>query len=148
MAAAVIIDLFVFRTRLVRRPGFLGFYAIIFFFQLITNGMFTGFGIVQYDGAAIIGSTSPTTSRHRSSVTGEWRLRPWKICSSVSRRSCCHCPCGCCSVAEDRPDAHRGPTYVAPERGRIAPAFSMTCASARADSHAPIHAYEGLIPCT
>ena len=61
VAAAVIIDLFVFRTRLVRRRAFWVSYAIIFFFQLITNGMFTGFGIVQYDGAAIIGSTSPTT---------------------------------------------------------------------------------------
>jgi len=29
------------------------------FFHLVTNGMFTGFGIVQYDGDAIIGSTSP-----------------------------------------------------------------------------------------
>ena len=50
VAAAVIIDLFVFRTRLVRRRAFWVSYAIIFFFQLITNGMFTGFGIVQYDG--------------------------------------------------------------------------------------------------
>ena len=61
VAAAVIIDLFVFRTRLVRRRAFWVSYAIIFVFQLITNGMFTGFGIVQYDGAAIIGSTSPTS---------------------------------------------------------------------------------------
>ena len=61
VAAAVIIDLFVFRTRLVRRRAFWVSYSIIFFFQLITNGMFTGFGIVQYDGAAIIGSTSPTS---------------------------------------------------------------------------------------
>jgi hypothetical protein len=45
----------------VRRRAFWVSYAIIFFFQLITNGMFTGFGIVQYDGAAIIGSTSPTS---------------------------------------------------------------------------------------
>ena len=58
---AVVLDLFVFRTRLVARRAFWGSYAIIFFFQLITNGMFTGFGIVQYDGAAILGSTSPTS---------------------------------------------------------------------------------------
>jgi len=57
--AAVVADLFVFRTRLVTRLAFWVSYAIIFFFQLITNGMFTGFGIVQYDGAAIIGSASP-----------------------------------------------------------------------------------------
>ncbi len=56
---AVLCDLFVFRTRMVTRAIFWTSYAIIFFFQLITNGMFTGFGIVKYDGEAIIGSTSP-----------------------------------------------------------------------------------------
>jgi hypothetical protein len=58
---AVLLDLFVFRTRLVTRKAFWVSYAIIFFFQLITNGMFTGFGIVKYDGDAIVGSTSPET---------------------------------------------------------------------------------------
>lgn len=56
---AVLLDLFVFRTRLVTRKAFWVSYAIIFFFQLVTNGMFTGFGIVKYDGDAIVGSTSP-----------------------------------------------------------------------------------------
>ena len=56
---AVLLDLFIFRTRLVTRKAFWVSYAIIFFFQLITNGMFTGFGIVKYDGNAIVGSTSP-----------------------------------------------------------------------------------------
>ena len=56
---AVLLDLFVFRTRMVTRKIFWTSYAIIVFFQLITNGMFTGFQIVKYDGAAIIGSTSP-----------------------------------------------------------------------------------------
>jgi len=55
----VLVDLFVLRTRLVTRKAFWVSYAIIVFFQLITNGLFTGFGIVQYDGDAIIGSTSP-----------------------------------------------------------------------------------------
>jgi hypothetical protein len=31
----------------------------VVFFQLVTNGILTGFGIVEYDGAAIIGSTTP-----------------------------------------------------------------------------------------
>jgi lycopene cyclase domain-containing protein len=53
------LDLWVLRTRLVTRRVFWASYAIIVFFQLITNGMFTGFGIVKYDGEAIIGSTSP-----------------------------------------------------------------------------------------
>jgi len=53
------VDLWVLRTRLVTRRVFWASYAIIVFFQLITNGKFTGFGIVKYDGDAIIGSTSP-----------------------------------------------------------------------------------------
>jgi hypothetical protein len=56
---AVLADLFLFRTHLVRRRVFWTSYAIIVFFQLITNGMFTGFGVVRYDGDAIIGGTSP-----------------------------------------------------------------------------------------
>jgi lycopene cyclase domain-containing protein len=55
----LILDLGILRTRLVTRKAFWVSYAIIVFFQLITNGMFTGFGIVKYDGDAIIGSTSP-----------------------------------------------------------------------------------------
>ena len=58
---AVLSDLLVLRTHLVRRRVFWTSYAIIVFFQLVTNGMFTGFGIVRYDGAAIIGSSSPET---------------------------------------------------------------------------------------
>ncbi|MFM8515360.1 MAG: lycopene cyclase domain-containing protein [Actinomycetota bacterium] len=57
--AALIVDLFVLRTRMVTRRAFWVSYAIILFFQLVTNGMFTGFGIVLYSGDAIMGSTSP-----------------------------------------------------------------------------------------
>lgn len=52
-------DLWLFRTRLVTRKVFWVSYAIIVFFQLVTNAMFTGTGIVKYDGAAIIGGSSP-----------------------------------------------------------------------------------------
>lgn len=55
----IALDLWILRTRLVTRKVFWASYAIIVFFQLITNGMFTGFGIVKYDDAAIIGSSSP-----------------------------------------------------------------------------------------
>ena len=55
----VLLDLLVLRTRLLARRAFWASYAIIVFFQLVTNGMFTGFGIVRYDDAAIIGGTSP-----------------------------------------------------------------------------------------
>jgi hypothetical protein len=56
---AVGLDTLVLRTRLVGRRVFWTSYAIIVFFQLITNGMFTGFGVVKYDGEAILGGTSP-----------------------------------------------------------------------------------------
>lgn len=57
---AAILDLGVFRTRLLTRKAFWASYAIIFFFQLLTNGVLTGFRIVRYDGDFIIGSTTPT----------------------------------------------------------------------------------------
>ena len=47
--------LFVLRTGLVRRSTFWMAYAIIVFFQLITNGVLTGIPIVRYDPAQIIG---------------------------------------------------------------------------------------------
>jgi lycopene cyclase domain-containing protein len=59
VVAMVVLDLWAFRTRLVTRRVFWTAYAIIVFFQLVTNGMFTGFGIVRYDGGAIVGSSSP-----------------------------------------------------------------------------------------
>ncbi len=56
---AVGVDLAVLRTGLVRRRVFWVAYAIIIFFQLLTNGVLTGLRIVRYDGAAIIGGTTP-----------------------------------------------------------------------------------------
>lgn len=53
--AAVVVDLFVLRTRLVTRRGFWVAYAIVFFFQLLTNGILTGVGAFRYSDAAIIG---------------------------------------------------------------------------------------------
>ena len=59
--AMVAADLWLFRTRLVMRRVFWTAYAIIVFFQLLTNGVLTGFRIVRYDGEAIIGSSTPAT---------------------------------------------------------------------------------------
>jgi lycopene cyclase domain-containing protein len=55
VAGAVLIDLFVLRTRLVRRPVFWATYPIIIFFQLVSNGILTGRHIVRYAPDAIIG---------------------------------------------------------------------------------------------
>lgn len=56
---AIAVDLWVLRTRLLTRKVFWASYAIIIFFQLVTNGVLTGFGIVEYNGAKIIGSDTP-----------------------------------------------------------------------------------------
>jgi hypothetical protein len=60
VAVALVADLVVFRTRLVTRKGFWLPYAIIVFFQLVTNGVLTGFMIVRYNGSAIIGGPHST----------------------------------------------------------------------------------------
>mgnify|MGYP003344375934 CR=1 FL=1 len=57
----VVADLLVFRTRVVLRRTFWVAYAIMLFFQLIINGLFTGPGIVRYNGDAILGESSPDT---------------------------------------------------------------------------------------
>lgn len=53
---AIIVDLVIFRTALVRTGTWWMAYAIIVVFQLITNGWLTGRGIVRYNGNAISGS--------------------------------------------------------------------------------------------
>lgn len=55
----IVLDLAVFRTRLLRRRVFWVSYAIVVFFQLVTNGVLTGLRIVRYDGEQIIGSSTP-----------------------------------------------------------------------------------------
>jgi lycopene cyclase domain-containing protein len=52
---ALAVDLFVLRTRLVRRRVWWVADAIVLFFQLVTNGVLTGRGIVTYDPDAILG---------------------------------------------------------------------------------------------
>jgi lycopene cyclase domain-containing protein len=55
VAGALIVDLFVLRTRLVLKVVFWSTYPIIIAFQLLSNGILTGRRIVIYDPAAIIG---------------------------------------------------------------------------------------------
>lgn len=59
VAGALVVDLFVWRTRLVTRRVWWVSYAIVVFFQLLTNGVLTGLRIVRYDPAAIIGNGRP-----------------------------------------------------------------------------------------
>jgi lycopene cyclase domain-containing protein len=55
VAGAVLVDTLVLRTWLLRRRTYWTAYAIVLFFQLVTNGILTGFDIVRYDPAAILG---------------------------------------------------------------------------------------------
>lgn len=55
VVVAVLMDLVVARTGLLRTRLFWASYAIVVFFQLIVNGILTGLGIVQYDPDVILG---------------------------------------------------------------------------------------------
>ena len=55
----VLVDLVGLRTRLLGRPSFWTAYAIVVFFQLLTNGWLTGREIVRYDPAAVLGDGEP-----------------------------------------------------------------------------------------
>jgi lycopene cyclase domain-containing protein len=55
VAGALVVDLVVLRTRLVRRADFWATYPIIIVFQLLSNGILTGRHIVIYDPGAIVG---------------------------------------------------------------------------------------------
>lgn len=57
---AVVVDLKVLRTRILTTKVFWACYAIIVFFQLLSNGIFTGAEIVKYRDFAIVGSDSPS----------------------------------------------------------------------------------------
>lgn len=56
---AVVVDRWVARTRVTSTADWWLAYAIIVFFQLLTNGWLTGRGIVRYSGEVILGSGDP-----------------------------------------------------------------------------------------
>jgi lycopene cyclase domain-containing protein len=60
VVAAVVVDRWVARTRLTGSRDWWSAYAIIVFFQLLTNGWLTGRGIVRYDGESILGTDRVT----------------------------------------------------------------------------------------
>ncbi|GAA3384282.1 lycopene cyclase domain-containing protein [Cryptosporangium minutisporangium] len=59
VVVALVVDLFGWRTRLVTRRVWWVAYAIVVFFQLLTNGFLTGRRIVRYDPDAILGDGGP-----------------------------------------------------------------------------------------
>lgn len=60
VVVALVLDRWVVRTRVTSTREWWAAYAIIVFFQLLTNGWLTGRGIVQYSGDAILGSGAIT----------------------------------------------------------------------------------------
>ncbi|HEY3715175.1 MAG TPA: lycopene cyclase domain-containing protein [Jatrophihabitantaceae bacterium] len=55
VAGAVLVDLALLRTNLLRRKAFWTAYAIVLCFQLVVNGVLTGLPVVRYDRDAITG---------------------------------------------------------------------------------------------
>ena len=55
VACAAVLDLYVLRTRLLKRKAFWTSYAIILPFQLLTNWWLTSRKIVMYDKSQILG---------------------------------------------------------------------------------------------
>ena len=55
VVGVLVVDLAVYRTRMVTRPVFWVAYAIVLFFQLLMNGVLTGLDVVVYDPDAIWG---------------------------------------------------------------------------------------------
>jgi lycopene cyclase domain-containing protein len=55
VVGALVVDLAVYRTRLVTRRIFWATYAIVVVFQLLMNGVLTGRDVVRYDPATIWG---------------------------------------------------------------------------------------------
>ena len=55
VAGSVVLDVAVLRTRVLARKAFWVGYAIVVVFQLVTNGVLTGRGVVLYDPHAITG---------------------------------------------------------------------------------------------
>ena len=72
VVATVLLDLVVLRTRLLLRRSFWTAYAIVVFFQLVTNGVLTGRGIVFYDDAAVAGTGS--VAGERPPLLGDGRI--------------------------------------------------------------------------
>jgi lycopene cyclase domain-containing protein len=72
VCAMAALDAWVFRTRLLRRSVFWLSYAIILPFQLLTNGVLTGFRMVRYSGSAIIGNSTPVD--HAPPILGDGRI--------------------------------------------------------------------------
>ncbi|MGN6474154.1 MAG: lycopene cyclase domain-containing protein [Mycobacteriales bacterium] len=67
VAFAVLLDLGVLRTKLLRRKAFWAAYLIIVCFQLLVNGILTGNRLVVYSSSDVLGTATPH-------LLGGWRI--------------------------------------------------------------------------
>jgi lycopene cyclase domain-containing protein len=67
VAAALVLDLLLLRTNLVRTKTFWLSYALLLCFELVVDGILTGRRLVVYPPSAILGHTSPR-------LLGDWHL--------------------------------------------------------------------------
>lgn len=67
VALAVVLDLVVLRTNMLRRKVFWGSYAVVLGFQLVVNGILTGQRLVVYSSSAILGGATPR-------LLGDWHV--------------------------------------------------------------------------
>jgi lycopene cyclase domain-containing protein len=61
------LDLVILRSRLITRPAFWVAYSIVLMFQLITNGVLTGWEVVRYAPTTILGGGHVV-------FLGDWRV--------------------------------------------------------------------------
>ena len=69
---AIVWDLKIVKTRLLTTKIFWASYAIIIFFQLVSNGILTGLQMVRYYDDAIVGSGSVADGTPQ--MIGDWRI--------------------------------------------------------------------------
>jgi len=68
----VVLDLVVFRTRLVRSRAFWVSYAIMLAFQLVVDGLLAGLPVVRYRATAIVGARIAYAPVEAATRAGKW----------------------------------------------------------------------------
>lgn len=75
---SLVLDVLVLRTRLVARRAFWVAYAIVVGFQLVTNGVLTGRGVVAYSSDAVAGVGSAPGRTPPFFGQGRIAFAPWE----------------------------------------------------------------------
>jgi lycopene cyclase domain-containing protein len=85
VVGVLVVDLAVYRTRMVTRPVFWVAYAIVVFFQLLMNGVLTGLDVVVYDPDSIWGPRIAYAPVDRRANTARRRGRDTRTRRSSTR---------------------------------------------------------------